>query len=180
MSRQTFDISPAEHAPKTRTAPPIVQDVLGSPGRPLEPGVRGPIEARFGHDFSHVRFTPTPWAAESARAVAAEAYTVGRHVAFSSGALPSLYRSRAAAAGARAARTVVQQGGGDPAEGALPVTPAGGHLETEAEQQGDAKAGATPPSVQRRVVVSPPAAATQVAKHLETSLRGQRLLLVDG
>jgi hypothetical protein len=66
-------------------APPIVHDVLRSPGRPLEPSVRGEMEARFGHDFSRVRVHTNGRAAESARALNANAYTVGRDVVFGEG-----------------------------------------------------------------------------------------------
>jgi len=68
-----------------KLAPRIVHDVLRSPGRPLEPAVRGEMEARFGHDFSRVRIHTDARAAESARAVDAVAYTVGGDVVFDSG-----------------------------------------------------------------------------------------------
>jgi hypothetical protein len=48
-----------------RTAPTIAHDVLGSPGRSLEPGLRGGTEARFGHDFSAVRVHTSEPAAAS-------------------------------------------------------------------------------------------------------------------
>ncbi len=35
--------------------PPVVHEVLRSPGEPLAPAVRGPLESRFSHDFSRVR-----------------------------------------------------------------------------------------------------------------------------
>jgi Domain of unknown function (DUF4157)/Lysine-specific metallo-endopeptidase len=66
-------------------APPIVHDVLRSPGQPLDPSARARMEARFGHDFSQVRVHADAQASDSARAVNARAYTVGRHVAFASG-----------------------------------------------------------------------------------------------
>ena len=43
------------------------------------------MESRFGHDFSQVRVHTDTRAAESARAVNARAYTVGRNVVFGSG-----------------------------------------------------------------------------------------------
>src|SRR5215212_3769005 len=58
-------------------APPIVHDVLRSPGQPLDPTTRAFMEPRFGHDFSQVRVYADTKAAESARAVRALAYTVG-------------------------------------------------------------------------------------------------------
>jgi uncharacterized protein DUF4157 len=51
------------------TAPPIVHEVLGSPGRPLDGGVRSFMESRFGHDFGNVRVHTDMRAAESAQAV---------------------------------------------------------------------------------------------------------------
>ena len=66
-------------------APPIVQQVLRSPGEPLDVLTRAFMEARFGHDFSRVRVHADPLAAESARSVNARAYTVGRDVVFAEG-----------------------------------------------------------------------------------------------
>src|SRR5215213_1917953 len=63
-------------------APPIVHDVLRSPGRPLEPEARSLMEERFGHDFGSVRVHADSRAAESARQVNALAYTVGRNIVF--------------------------------------------------------------------------------------------------
>ena len=62
--------------------PPVVHDVLSSPGQPLDSGARAFMEPRFDHDFSHVRVHTDARAAESARAVNALAYTVGRDVVF--------------------------------------------------------------------------------------------------
>lgn len=75
--------SPAS-SPGDITAPPIVHDVLNSPGRPLDAAIRNFMEPRFGADFSHVRVHTGDKAAESARAVNALAYTVGNHVVFAS------------------------------------------------------------------------------------------------
>jgi hypothetical protein len=66
-------------------APPLVHSVLASPGRPLDGAVRAEMEPRFGHSFSDVRVHADGRAAESARAVAADAYTVGSSVVFAAG-----------------------------------------------------------------------------------------------
>jgi hypothetical protein len=66
-------------------APPIVHEVLGSPGQPLDAGTRAFMEPRFGHDFSKVRVHADAQAAESASAVGALAYTVGSNVVFGTG-----------------------------------------------------------------------------------------------
>lgn len=42
------------------------------------------MEPRFGHDFGHVRVHSGPRAAESARSVSANAYTVGNHIVLGS------------------------------------------------------------------------------------------------
>jgi len=67
------------------SAPPIVGEVLRSPGRPLDAGLRAELEPRFGHDFSTIRVHDDVRAAESARAVSAHAYTVGTDVVFAAG-----------------------------------------------------------------------------------------------
>ena len=59
--------------------PPIVHDVLRSPGQPLDAVTSAFMEPRFGHDFSQVTVHADTKAAESAQAVNALAYTVGRN-----------------------------------------------------------------------------------------------------
>jgi len=59
-----------------------VGEVLRSPGQPLAPSLRAFMEPRFGCDFSRVRVHDDPRAAQSARALSAQAYTVGPHVVF--------------------------------------------------------------------------------------------------
>src|SRR4051812_13307702 len=51
-------------------------------GEPLSPTLRAEMEPRFGHDFGKVRLHADAQAAASARAVSAEAYTVGPHIVF--------------------------------------------------------------------------------------------------
>jgi hypothetical protein len=65
-------------------APPIVHDVLGQPGRPLDASTRAFFEPRFGRDLSSVRVHTDSHAAKSAQSVRALAYTVGRDVVFGS------------------------------------------------------------------------------------------------
>lgn len=47
--------SPAGFLQRQAGAPALVQDVLRSPGRPLDPATRTDMQSRFGHDFSRVR-----------------------------------------------------------------------------------------------------------------------------
>ncbi len=75
----------ADIHPTPDEVPSIVYDVLRSPGAPLDAATRDYMEPRFGHDFSHVRVHTDAQAAQSARAVSALAYTVGRDVVFAAG-----------------------------------------------------------------------------------------------
>lgn len=63
-------------------APSVVRHVLSSPGQPLDQATRRLMESRFDHDFSTVRVHHDSLAAESADAVDARAYTVGRDIVF--------------------------------------------------------------------------------------------------
>lgn len=66
-------------------APSLVDEVLRAPGRPLDAQAKAFFEPRFGHDFSRVRIHADAKAAESARALHAKAYTVGREIVFGAG-----------------------------------------------------------------------------------------------
>ncbi len=68
-----------------QAAHPLIQNVLSSPGQPLDSAARSFMEPRFGQDFSRVRVHTDSKAAESARAVNARAYTVGRDIVFGKG-----------------------------------------------------------------------------------------------
>jgi hypothetical protein len=93
------------------TVPPIVHEVLRSPGQPLDPATRAFMEPRFGHDFSSVRVHTDARAAESAHAVSADAYTVGRDIVFDTGRHASGTTSGRELLAHELAH-VVQQGGG--------------------------------------------------------------------
>jgi len=81
MPVQRKAVSNSQHP----AASPIIQDVLHSPGQPLDPATRAFMEPRFGHDFSQVRVHTDSNAAESARAVNAHAFTLGQDVVFGDG-----------------------------------------------------------------------------------------------
>lgn len=66
-------------------APASVEQALAGSGSPLEPTLRQDMEQRFGYDFSHVRIHTDSRAAESAQAVNALAYTLGKDVVFGAG-----------------------------------------------------------------------------------------------
>jgi hypothetical protein len=69
----------------TGHVPPVVDQVLRQSGRPLDDRTRESMEERLGHDFGDVRVHTGVNAAESARAIDARAYTVGRDVVFGAG-----------------------------------------------------------------------------------------------
>jgi peptidoglycan hydrolase-like protein with peptidoglycan-binding domain len=75
----------SDAGPPAASAPRIVHEVLRSPGQPLDAATRGFMEPRFGGDFADVRIHIDGKAAESARAVNARAYTVGKNVVFAAG-----------------------------------------------------------------------------------------------
>lgn len=63
-------------------APPIVHDVLRSPGQPLDAATLAFMEPRVGHDFSRVRVHSGAAAEQSARDVNGHAYTAGHNIVF--------------------------------------------------------------------------------------------------
>jgi len=69
---------------KSDFAPASFVESLGS-GRSLDPEARAFFEPRFGTDLGHVRVHTDASAAESADALSAQAYTVGRDVVFGAG-----------------------------------------------------------------------------------------------
>jgi hypothetical protein len=84
--RQQQEIgNPKSETRNDSSVPPIVHEVLSSPGKPLDPKTRAFMEPRFGHDFSRVRVHTDEVAAKAALAVNARAYTVGQHVVFAAG-----------------------------------------------------------------------------------------------
>jgi hypothetical protein len=65
--------------------PAVVTKVLGTSGQPLDASTRASAEQRFGHDFGQVRVHTDTEAAQSAGAIHAQAYTLGRHVVLGQG-----------------------------------------------------------------------------------------------
>jgi hypothetical protein len=129
------------------TAPPIVHDVLRSPGQPLDAAARAFFEPRFGHDFSKVRLHTDSEAAESARSVNALAYTVGRDVVFGA----AQYAPGTATGNALLAHElthVVQQGGRTQSGAAQRISSPSDGAEREAESVGRAvSSGQVAPAV---------------------------------
>ncbi|HML27225.1 MAG TPA: DUF4157 domain-containing protein, partial [Methanomethylovorans sp.] len=65
--------------------PPVVHEVLSSPGQSLDAQTRAFMEPRFGQNFGNVRVHADSRAGQSADAVNGQAYTVGYHVVFAAG-----------------------------------------------------------------------------------------------
>ncbi|HEV3166410.1 MAG TPA: DUF4157 domain-containing protein [Isosphaeraceae bacterium] len=68
-----------------RIVPPVVHEVLSSPGEPLDRSTGAEFGRRFGRDFSSVRVHTSALAAESTKAVQATAYAVGTDLVFGPG-----------------------------------------------------------------------------------------------
>jgi hypothetical protein len=119
------------------TVPPIVHDVLRSPGQPLDAAPRSFFEPRFGHDFSKVRVHTDGKAAESVRRVEARAYAFGHHIVF---AVPShpLDSAEGARLMAHELTHVVQQSRTSDSEAPLRVGEIGSPSEREADRAADA------------------------------------------
>ncbi len=60
--------------------PSAVREGIHTPGHPLDPTTRAVMEPLMGHDFSQVRIHDDVQAAEAARAVDAQAYTIDNHI----------------------------------------------------------------------------------------------------
>jgi hypothetical protein len=146
-------------------APPIVHDVLRSPGRPLDAATRADLEPRFGHSFADIRVHEDDRAAESAAAVGARAYTVSRDVVFGAGRYaPGSADGRRLLAHELA--HVVQQAGSS--TGALRARLEIGPVDDPLEREADAAADAAMSSAPRPVLSgAPPAsAATPVVRRV--------------
>jgi hypothetical protein len=116
--------------------PPLVHEVLRSPGQPLGREARTFMEPRFGHDFSRVRVHTDSRAAESARSVGALAYTVGSDIAFSQGYFnPGTKKGKRLLA--HELTHVIQQGHGGHHLQRLSVGSSGDPLEEEADRTAD-------------------------------------------
>jgi len=73
----------SDDSARSRTdAPPVVHEALRSGSQPLGADDRAYFESRLGHDFSRVRVHTGEPAEASAKAVHANAYTVGRDIVF--------------------------------------------------------------------------------------------------
>lgn len=83
--------TPMPHAPLPSVAvaspvvPVAIREALRGSYRPLDAATRAFFEPRFGHDFGAVRVHTSEVSADSARALNAHAYTIGRDIVFGAG-----------------------------------------------------------------------------------------------
>lgn len=122
-------------------APPVVHEVLGAPGAPLDDETHSFMKSRLGHDFSRVRIHAGPEAARSAEAVGARAYTVGQHIVLGAGE-----SARATKLLAHELTHTLQQGAPPPPGGSLAVGPTDSAEEREAEGVAEAAMSTATPS----------------------------------
>lgn len=139
------------------STPPSIHDALQSPARPLDASAQSFMESRFGFDFSRVRIHTDAKAVESARAIQAQAYSVGGDVVFGSGQYsPSTIEGRKLLA--HELTHVVQQSG--EAYGKkrmlglqtkLAISDPGDHYEQEADRIADEVMRMPVPMLQRQI-----------------------------
>jgi Domain of unknown function (DUF4157) len=132
---------PSSFNPHPSEIPPIVHEVLRSPGQSLDGETRAFMEPRFGHDFSRVRVHADSRAAESARTVDALAYTVGSDIVFGAGQYAPVEN-----AGKRLLTHTIQQSpqgtrAGPGMTASLQVNEAGDSYEREADRVSNELAG---------------------------------------
>ena len=108
--------------PGQTAVPPIVDEVLATPGQPLDAATRAFMEPRFGHDFGRVRVHADTKASASAEAMDARAYTVGQHIVLGAGQ-PSPESLAGRLLLAHELAHVVQQSRGGPAPVLTPSAP---------------------------------------------------------
>ena len=75
-------VSRAAEGPARPDVPPLVENVLASPGEAFDTQPRQSFESKFGHGFENVRVHRDATAADSASMIGARAYTAGDHIVF--------------------------------------------------------------------------------------------------
>lgn len=167
--------------------PSPVHDVVGrGGGEPLDAGTRAAMESHLGHDFGGVRVHTDAAASDSARAVNAQAYTVGNDIVFQSGRYDP-----ASTAGqhmlAHELTHVVQQStgpvDGTPAAGGIQISDPSDRFEQEAQRTADRVVGSSAEtssvqasSVQRQDAEEPEEEAPPVAQGYSVQREGEEEL----
>jgi hypothetical protein len=142
-------------------APAVVEEVLRSPGQPLDPTTRTLMEQRLGHDLGAVRVHTDGRAAAAARAVNADAFTVGNAIAFDSGR----YDPRTEEGRLLLAHELVhtlQQANAAPGVGGVALAEGGMGAALEAEARTVARQAMLAPQPAGGSTATPPAAAPAI------------------
>ena len=119
-------------------APPIVHDVVRSPGQSLDGPTLALYANRFGRDFSHVRVHTDARAGQSAAAVNALAYTHGHHIVFGTGQFAPASASGRTLLGHELVHTIQQSASPACSSGPIEIGPADSPAEREAESASEA------------------------------------------
>jgi hypothetical protein len=164
--------------------PSPVKDVVGSGGgQPLDTPTRHFMEGRFGSDFGDVRVHTDSKASESARAVSAQAYTVGSDVVFQSGTYAPETDAGKHMLAHELTHVVQQRSGpvdGTPAPGGIKISHPSDSFEQEAERHAGAimsqppppaadAAASVAPGVQRKEEDAPPVQRAEDEEELQGS-----------
>lgn len=135
---------------------PVESVLARSSGQPLDPATRAFMESRFGHDLGHVRIFTDTRAAQSAQALAARAYTVGRAIVFGAGQYEPHSQAGRRLLAHELAHVVQQQGVSHQGRGKNPqVSEPGEPAEHEAETAAQTVMGAQTERMQPGVRQSP-------------------------
>jgi hypothetical protein len=137
-------------------APPVVFDVIRSPGQALDDTTRRAIGSRFGIDLAAVRVHTDERAARSAEAVGALAYTMGAHIAFGRGQFRPYCPSGRALLAHELAH-VAQQSAARGSPGSIRIGPIDDAFERDAARaaSGAAAAGGRSPARLQRQPIPP-------------------------
>jgi Domain of unknown function (DUF4157) len=82
LSKAASQRNEMSHSHRQAEAPSLVQNVLNSPGQPLDAATRAYFEPRFGRELSGVRVHRGGAAVSSSVMLGAHAYTVGQSIVF--------------------------------------------------------------------------------------------------
>ena len=115
-----------------------VENVLRSPGKPLDLPTRTFMESRFGHDFSRVRVHTDASSAESANAVNAHAYTVGNDIVFAAGQFTPQSKAGLRLLAHELTHVIQQERHSNLQRDSLEIARADDRLEREADQTAEA------------------------------------------
>lgn len=118
-----------------------VTDVVGSGGgQPLDPQTKEFMESRLGYDFGDVRIHTGSEAAESARSVEAQAYTVGTDIVFNTDKYSPKSPEGARMLAHELTHVIQQKSGpvdGTPGPGGIKLSDPGDRFERAAEATAD-------------------------------------------